>query len=74
MKYKLMVSYDCGISYSTEAKADTVDELVKKAVELKLDENWLRWVIEDENEKIQEIGAIHKGILDALRRLNEKKT
>jgi len=71
MKYKLLVSYDCGIRYDVKAEADTVEELVKKAVELKLDEQYLRWVIEDENEKIQEVGAIHKGIIDALRKLNE---
>ncbi|KKK55775.1 hypothetical protein LCGC14_3071140, partial [marine sediment metagenome] len=55
--FKLMVSHDCGISYHEEATAETVEELLPKGE--KLDEELLRWTIDDEADDIVIFCDIH---------------
>ena len=47
MKYQLMASYDCGMHYGKVMSADDIAEFGDKCRQL--DEDCLRWVIEDEN-------------------------
>lgn len=71
---KLMVSYDCGINYGEEGSG-SLDELQEKAIEMRLDERWLRWVIEsDDGKEIVEVSCIHKGIVDFMERLRRGET
>ena len=71
MKYKLNVSYNCGASYRVEKESDNLEEL-KKAGK-KLDEQTLRWDIEDENGNQIECCAIHKGIIDFMGKVREQE-
>lgn len=57
--YKLMVSYDCGASYTCEAKAETPEELYPIGDEL--DRDGLRWVIEGGDGKTVKNCSIHNG-------------
>jgi hypothetical protein len=69
---KLMVSHDAGGSYYQEDTGSLV-ELQARAKELRLDEQWLRWVIEsDDGQEIADVSAIHKGILDFMEQVNAK--
>lgn len=71
MKYKLNVSYNCGTSYRVERESDDLEEL-KKAGK-KLDEQMLRWDIEDEEGEQIECCAIHKGIIDFMGKVREQE-
>ena len=64
MKYKLNVSYDCGISYRVERESDSLEELKKVGQEL--DTQMLRWDIEDGEGEQVECCAIHKNIIKVL--------
>jgi hypothetical protein len=46
MKYRLMVSYDYGVTYQCESESDSPLELEAKG--RLLDEKFIRWVIEDD--------------------------
>jgi len=67
---KLMVSYNCGIGYGEEMRAETLEPLLARAKEMRLDEEKLRWTIEDDAGEILEASAIHKSILSLLQREN----
>jgi len=73
MRYKLMASYNCGISYAPEAWGDTIEELSDAYQEL--EEQGMRWYIEEEDGEICKdvMCGIHKGILDFIDKLNEEK-
>ena len=63
--FSLMVSYNCGISYWPEHKAETVDELRPRMKEL--DEQWLRWYVgKDDGEFVDISCAIHSGLLEFI--------
>lgn len=66
MRYKLNVSYNCGISYRVERESDNLKELKKKGKEL--DEQTLRWVIDDEDGNQVDCCAIHKNIVGFMER------
>lgn len=69
MKYKLMVSYDAGGSYSFKETSNDIEKLKKMGEEL--DKEWLRWVIEDEQGEIMEFSLIHKQIVDTMEKINQ---
>ncbi len=70
--YKLMVSYNCGISYQSEVEAKNLEEL--KSQLQKLDDNWLRWYIEKDGEMDFEVQSkIHKEVIGFLTRLNSRR-
>jgi len=71
MKYKLNVSYNCGVSYRVERESDNLEEL--KEAGKKLDEQMLRWGIEDENGEQIECCAIHKGIIGFMGKMREQE-
>lgn len=73
MKYKLMASYNCGISYAPKQWADNTEELKDGMDEL--NKAGMRWYIEKENgEAVAEFQCdIHKGIIDTMRRLNQQE-
>ena len=47
MKYQLMVSYDCGMTYATEDETDDVMDFAERCKEL--DDGSFRWTIADEH-------------------------
>lgn len=58
---KLMVSYNCGISYVEEMRDEEVESLLARAKEMQLDERLLRWVIESDDEgEIYAVSDIHR--------------
>lgn len=66
---KLMVSYDCGLTYGEEGTG-SLEELQARAQELRLDERRLRWVIEsDDGREVAQACAIHRDILNLERGL-----
>jgi len=71
MKYKLNASYNCGVSYRVEKESNNLEEL--KEAGKKLDEQMLRWSIEDENGNQIECCGIHKGIVDFMGRVREQE-
>lgn len=69
---KLMVSHDAGSNYREEGTG-TTEELQARAEELKLDEQLLRWVIEsDDGEEIVEVSLMHRGIINFMKRVQQK--
>ena len=58
--YKLMVSYNCGATYSCHKQAETSGELQADAD--KFDKEWLRWVIENDGE-IESISLVHQSVM-----------
>ncbi len=69
---RLMVSRDAGCNYY-ERGTGSLEELRARAEELNLDEQMLRWVIEeDDGSEIAEVSGIHKGIIDFMRRVNQE--
>jgi len=71
MKYKLNVSYDCGISYNVEKESEDLKGLKKRGKEL--DEQMLRWDIENEKGEQIECCAIHKEIITFMAVANLKE-
>lgn len=71
MKYKLNVSYNCGVSYRVERESNNLEEL--KEAGKKLDEQMLRWDIEDENGEQIECCGVHKGIIDFMEAVNRQE-
>ena len=72
MTYKLMASYDCGISYAPKKWAETIEELETDYQEL--EDQGMRWYIEKDGEICKDVMCnIHKGILDTLERLNRRE-
>ena len=71
MKYKLNVSHNCGISYGVEKESDNLEELKKEGK--KLDEQMLRWDIEDEAGKQVECSAVHKGIVNFMGAMRKRE-
>ena len=71
--YKLMVSHDCGCRYSCEAEREKLDDLIQEAQNRKLDEKWLRWVIEDEQGTILDASLIHKKIIAFMDKVNKQR-
>lgn len=71
MKYKLNVSHDCGCSYRVEKESDNLEELKKEGQ--KLDEQMLRWDIEDETGEQIECSAVHKGIVRFMRAVRKQE-
>ena len=68
---RLVVSYDCGCSYQEVMRSTSEMELLDKAAEMKLDEQWLRWAIEDvATNDVYEVGSIHKKIISNLKAAN----
>ena len=72
MKYKLNVSYNCGVSYGVEKESYNLEEL--KEAGKKLDEQMLRWDIEDENGEPIECCVIHKGIFSFMKAVNRQES
>ena len=72
MKYKLSVSYNCGVTYGVERESDDLEELKKAGKEL--DEQMLRWDIEDENGEAIECCAIHKSIIGFMGKVRKQET
>lgn len=70
--YKLMVSHNVGISYAEEATADTIEELLPRGKEL--DEQMLRWVIEDEEGKVFVFCDIHTQMMDTIQRARARQS
>ena len=71
MKYKLSVSHDCGCSYRVEKESDNLEELRKEGQ--KLDEQMLRWSIEDERGEPVECCGIHKEIIGFMGAVRKRK-
>lgn len=67
MKYKLLVSTDCGINYHKRAESENLDELLEQANKLE----WERWVIEDENDDFADVSPMHKHIVNLMTKLNQ---
>jgi len=60
--YRLMISHDCGMSYSCEKKSENVDDFKEDCK--KLDEQMLRWCIEEDGKlDMNHTCLIHKSIL-----------
>lgn len=70
--YKLMVSHDCGHRYACEAELEKLDDLIQEAQNRKLDEQWLRWAIEDEQGNVVEASLIHKKIIAFMDKINSQ--
>lgn len=72
MKVKLMVSYDAGLSYEhdMEMKSEEDAKLMAKRT-VQLDEEGLRWVIENEEGDIIEASKIHRTIISMIDKLNK---
>jgi len=68
--YRLMVSFNAGLSYSEEATEESAEELLPQAVEY--DSQGLRWTIEDEDGEIIEISSIQKSILSQMEQWRRK--
>ncbi len=70
--YKLMVSYDCGGSYSLKLESKDLEELKKQGTNL--DKEMLRWYVEGEKGEIVRdvVSAIHKGIIDFFTIMNRR--
>lgn len=63
--YKLMVSWDCGMSYQCEKKSDNINDFKERTV--KLNRQMLRWTIEDEQGNLTgDICKIHGEIIATL--------
>jgi hypothetical protein len=63
--YKLMVSWDCGISYECEKKSDNINDFKERTIEL--DNQMLRWSIEDNKNNLVGIPCkIHQEIIQTL--------
>ena len=63
--YKLMVSYNCGCSYSVAAEAETAEELFVEADEFT--EKGLRWTIEEDGGKSVAFTPIFQEIIDSFK-------
>lgn len=70
---KLMVSYDCGITYRLFAEAEDAQKLADRAG--KEDLEGLRWYIENEDGTMdhQHISPIHKEIIGFMLGVREKE-
>ena len=67
MKYRLMVSEDCGCSYFCLDENEDIEALRNVAEGL----DWQRWYIETEKgEFTNDICPIHAGILERLKQIN----
>jgi len=65
-EYTLKASNNCGISYFTCMKSNDLKVLLEKGKEL--DEELVRWVIEDEEfNVVPEFCAIHKDIIKEMK-------
>ncbi len=64
--YRLMVSYNCGSSYDEDSRYDRLDDPRLITRTEKLDKDMLRWVIEDTNGNIVDVGRIHKNIIEMM--------
>jgi len=65
---KLMISRDAGSHYYEGARADSIEPLLARAQEMKLDQRMLRWVIESDDEQdILVFSAIHHRIANDMR-------
>jgi hypothetical protein len=69
MKYRLLVSHNCGASYSCEKESENLAELLKEGHRCEADA--LRWVIEDEIGDTVAVCGIIKNIAKSLKKLNE---
>jgi len=69
MKYTLFVSYNCGVNYHAEAESDNPEELIQQTQ--KLDEDMLRWSIEDEEGNFVDISKIHKNIICSMEKIRQ---
>jgi hypothetical protein len=67
--FKLMVSFDAGLSYQQFMESEDSKELEERTK--KEDINWTRWYIEQNGKPINEIICpIHKNIFETLIKLN----
>lgn len=67
--YKLMVSRNCGMTYTVAAEAVTVEGLMPKAGEFT--EQMLRWAIEDEVGNLVKATPIFEAIFDWFGKLEK---
>ena len=68
MAYTLMVSRDCGTSFHVDRTVDDLDELEARTEEL--DEQWLRWYVEQDGVQLfSHVCAVHVGIIAAMKSL-----
>ncbi len=67
--FKLMVSFDAGLSYSLFAESNDCKELEKRTK--RKDINWTRWYIEKNGRPVDKIMCpIYKNILETLKKLD----
>jgi len=68
---KLLVSYDCGVHYGLDREAEEIKDLQERMIEL--DNEMLRWVVEDDNGEMLAFCNIHHSIINTMRGLNAGK-
>ena len=70
---KLMSSMDCGGSYYLEFETDDIEKIKKRGKEL--DEQMIRWYIEDNDGEISKkfMSKIHHDILATLLMMNSRR-
>lgn len=66
--FRLMVSFDSGISYGVFMDSDDCEALVERVE--KEDINWTRWYIEKDGEIINKIMCpVHKSIIETMKKI-----
>ncbi len=63
-KYTLFVSHNCGTSYFPEKSSDNLADFVSRCEEL--DEQMLRWTLEDEEGDLVSMSGVHARILSFI--------
>lgn len=72
MKYTLYVSHNCGMSYVPERESEDLESFQARCKEL--NEQMLRWSLEDEDSNPVGVCGIHAGIMAMMTVLNERET
>lgn len=73
MKYKLEVSYDCGISYEVDSSYESLDDPKLHDIMNKFDDEGFRYVVVDEKEDIKRVSFRHVQIIEDLSIIHEMK-
>ena len=69
--FQLMVSHNCGMTYGRDREAETIEELEPRMQQL--DEEMLRWYLEEDGEPTYErVCGIHAGLLALVRSLRDE--
>jgi hypothetical protein len=59
------LSYDAGVSYSPDVQAKSLAELRQYMIEY--DKMGLRWFVEDDGKRTEDVCSIHKCIINTLK-------